>query len=385
MKRQTAAALILLLVLLCPSAPAERAIIPYTLAELRCDPLLPVPALSTRHSEASMTTRVESSLPMDWATVNMDMCFTAVPLDEGGASFTYSTRGLKRQVGVTRSGTRRDNAYLEWVDMQSCPTERDALDYAGEHYALYASYGFEADPSMFWNVEIYGLSSDGTESLIETRRWVRQDDYRDVDDMTAALCESCIRDYPACTAFRFSVTDDFQGGWDLYAVGAASVYSFSGDDAYMICVGSQVSLHGRDGKPHAVYAAADRDLFSTDMECSGCTVIWKPDPVTGTWFADTVEATYEKSFTAKISAHFSWDHRPSLVGYDITFINEGVTYTVRCSPDGKQLHASAEAPFGSFVSSAPGSEWDWVNAETFMFETSRRLLPLKELTLTRYD
>ena len=33
----------------------------------------------------------------------------------------------------------------------------------------------------------------------------------------------------------------------LFAVGAASVYSFSGDDAYLICIGSQVSLHGRDG------------------------------------------------------------------------------------------------------------------------------------------
>ncbi len=384
MKKRAAAALFMAMLFMCPSCPAERATIPDTMALYEFDRIKPVPDLYTKHSEETMSTYVESDLPMDWVNVNMDLHYTAVPLDEGNRTFTYSTEGLKRQVGIWWSGTWRSNAYLEWVDMEACPTEEDAVRYALSRYSQYASKGYLADPSMFWNVEVRGISPDGSETLLDTLWWLSQNDYEDAEDMRKTLGEEWAEACPDYSAFRFDITDDFQGGWDLYAVNATEVYSFSGDDAYMVGIGNQISVHGRDGEAHTVYAHTDSDLFDTDMECSGTTLTWKRNGNNGRWYVATVESTYENSFTAKISAHYLHDKGTHLVNYDITFINEGITYVVHYAPSGCQLRASASAPFGNFITAGSCSEWDWVNADTCVFETEGRLLPLDELFIVRY-
>ncbi len=384
MKKRAAAVIALLMAIICVSGTAERAVIPDTMAGFDFERIRRVPDLYTRHSEAAMSTFVRSDMPLDRVSVNMDTVYTPVALDGDGQTFTYSTEGLKRQVGVWWSGTWHADAYLAWLDIRDWPEEKDALSYGRRAFPDYAGYGYRADPGMYWNVEIRGVLEDGSQTLIDPECRVSQSDYDGPAEMLDALKEKCAADYPGCTDFLFAITDDYQAGWDLYAVDAESGYSFSGDDAYMVTVGTQTSIHGRDGSAHTVYARTDRDLFDTDMECSGTTLTWKKNGNTGVWYVATVESTYENSFTARISAHYLHDRGTSLVNYDITFINEGITYTVHYAPDGKQLRASADAPFGFFITAGSCSEWDWVNTETFAYETEGRLLPLRELFIVRY-
>ncbi|MBR4502418.1 MAG: hypothetical protein IKP22_11125 [Clostridia bacterium] len=384
MKKATAALLAILLAALLVSASAERAVIPDTMAGFEFDRIRQVPVLYTKHSESTMSTFVSSDMTLDRVSVNMDRVYVPVPLDEGGHTFTYSTAGLKRQVGVWWSGMRPADAHLNWLDADEWPEERDALTYARRNYPQFAKYGYRADAGNGWSVEIRGIADDGKETVIEPEYHVSQAEYDGQEEMLVSLMELFSEEYPAYAALAFTVTGDSLQGWDLYAVGADSVYSFSGDDAYMAAVGNQTSIHGRDGTAHTVYARTDRDLFETDMECGGTTLTWKKNGNTGVWYVDTVEATYENSFTAKISAHYLHDLGTSLVSYDITFINEGITYTVHYAPSGKQLRASADAPFGFFVTAGSSSEWEWVNTADCTFETKGRLLPLRELFLIRY-
>ncbi len=385
MKKSSAAALACLMACLCASsAPAERAFIPYTMAGFDFDRIRPVPVLSTKHSEETMTTWVESSMKMDWASVNMDLVDVPIALDGDAVSFTYSTEGLKRQVGAVQPGKITSDAYLEWVDLASCPTERDALAYALDCFDEYAEYGYRADPSMFFNVDIYGIADDGTETYLETRTLPGGTGEKERSAALDGMREECAASYPSCASFRFDAEDDYQGGWDLFAVNAASVDVLCGDDAYMVGIGRQISVHGRDGVPHTVYASTDADLFETDMECTGTILTWKKNGNTGVWYVATVEACYENSFTAVISAHYLHDKGTSLVNYDVTFINEGITYTVRFSPKGKLLRAQAEAPFGTYITAGSSTEWEWVNTVDFSYEKEGRLLPLKELTLKRF-
>ena len=384
MKKSAAALLAILLAAVCVSAAAERAVIPDTMAGFEFDRIRQVPVLYTKHSESTMSTFVSSDMVLDRVSVNMDRVYTPVSLDEGGRTFTYSTAGLKRQVGVWWSGTRPADASLGWLDAAQWPGERDALVYAERNYPQYAEYGYRADPGTGWSVEIVGIADDGSETVIDPGYQVSRAEYDGVEEMLDALMERFFEDYPSYAALSFGIVDDSVPGWDLYAVGAENVYSFSGDDAYMVTVGNQTSIHGRDGVAHTVYARTDRDLFDTDMECSGTTLTWKKNGNTGVWYVDTVESTYENSFTAKISAHYLHDRGTSLVSYDITFINEGITYTVHYAPNGKQLRASADAPFGFFITAGSSTEWEWVNTATLAFETEGRLLPLRELFLIRY-
>ncbi len=384
MKKATAALLAILLAALLASAAAERAVIPDTMAGFEFDRIRRVPVLYTKHSESTMSTFVSSDMALDRVSVNMDRVYTPVPLDEGGRTFTYSTAGLKRQVGVWWSGTRPADAHISFLDSGEWPEERDALTYARRNYPQYAKYGYRAEAGSGWSVEICGIDDDGGETVIDPGYHVSRAEYDGQAEMLIELMDIFSEEYPSYAALAFTVTSDSVQGWDLYAVGADRAYSFSGDDAYMAAVGSQTSIHGRDGVAHTVYARTDKDLFETDMECSGTTLTWKKNGNTGVWYVDTVEATYENSFTAKISAHYLHDLGTSLVSYDITFINEGITYTVHYAPSGKQLRASAEAPFGCFVTAGSSSEWEWVNTATFAYETQGRLLPLRELFLIRY-
>ena len=384
MKKSTAALLAILLAALCVSAAAERAVIPDTMAGFEFDRIRQVPVLYTKHSESTMSTFVSSDMTLDRVSVNMDRVYVPVPLNQDGRTFTYSTSGLKRQVGVWWSGRRPADAHLSWLIADEWPEERDALIYAERNYPQYAQYGYRAEAGLGWSVEIRGISDDGEETVIEPGYLVSQAEYDGQAEMLDALMERFAEEYPFYAALAFTVTEDSLEGWDLYAVGADSEYFFSGDDAYMVTVGNQTSIHGRDGTAHTVYARTDRDLFETDMECSGTTLTWKKNGNTGVWYVDTVESTYENSFTAKIAAHYLHDQGTSLVSYDITFINEGITYTVHYAPNGKQLRATADAPFGFFVTAGSSCEWEWVNAATCTFETEGRLLPLRELFIIRY-
>ncbi len=384
MKKVAAVLTVILLAVPLMTAAAERAVIPDTMAGFEFDRIRQVPVLYTKHSESAMSTFVSSDMVLDRVSVNMDRVYIPVPLDEGGRTFTYSTAGLKRQVGVWWSAMRPADARLSWLDAADWPEEDDVLTYAERNFPQYAEYGYLAAPGTGWSVEILGISEDGTETVIDPEYTVSRAEYEGQTEMLDALMERFAGEYPSYAALAFTVTDDSLEGWDLYAVGADSVYTFAGDDAYMVTVGNQTSVHGRDGAAHTVYARTDRDLFDTDMECGGTTLTWKKNGNTGVWYVDTVEATYENSFTAKIAAHYLHDQGTSLVSYDITFINEGVTYTVHYAPNGKQLRATADAPFGFFVTAGSSCEWEWVNAATCTFETEGRLLPLRELFIIRY-
>ncbi len=375
------------------TAAADKATIPLYVSDLDIAGLEQVPQLATEYDASAQTTTVWVDMAIDGCNVNADKVM--VPLEFADGTVTYSTRDLKYAVGVSSGGGETHiptQALSYWKSVGKVDDETAAIR---QIVAEYASKGYSSSDlevvrcrEVVSDVYSFYVDADGTRTYVGFYDYdagaSEEDNLENAQNVIDYLVEAENYDPDALSYERETVyedTDTFQ----VYLKGQETFvrYWMPGDDAYYVRVGSQTSVHGRDGTCHLVYAWTEQDLFCTDMKCTGTTVAWAVNGNTGAWYPAEVSANYENAFTTNITAEYSSNAAQSLLGYTVTYNESDVFYTVDYNAYGIMEVAKAVDLNGTeFKSTGSSSSMDWVNTATSKFMRSFSLLPLNELKVT---
>ena len=405
MKKLLASVLaVLMLLSVAAVATAAEATIPLYVSDLDIPELQPLPTIYTKFDDENETTTLWSSLKLDWVNVNAYVNGggynqqVALQLDEGGTSATYSNRGMKRQVGVWWTGGDGQYSHdmLKWWHSVGTMSETEALKQIAAEYSEkgYSStdIGIEQVTEVDTDMYKFYVNVNGKDKYVGYYDYDRAAS----DELNEQNAKNVLNylvetegynadalSYKRETTYKPVTFDGQTYFYNVYLKPDTFTWwwrGVSGDDAYYVGIGTQTSVHGRDGNCHIVYAWGPNDLFNSDMECDGTTVTWQKNGNNGAWYPATVSANYKNNFVTNITAHYSANVDQSLEGYTITYNDKGVVYTVDYNPYGTMEVAKAVDLNGvEFKSAGSSTSFDWVNTATSKFMRNFSLLPLSDL------
>ena len=407
-----------LLVSAAAVAHADEATIPLYVDGLDIPALQEVPQIATEFNAGKETTTLWSNMKVDGINVNAYVNGggynqqVALQLDESGTSATYSNRGMKRQVGIwwTSTGTwENDPTYLAWrfvgtMDKNAAIEQilKELHDKGWSESDLLVKQNMNEKPTsdifnFYVDVEgemtyvgFYDVTAITNDEALKDKDEEKQKRYNEAIDGVLAYLKDQGYNLDAVSYERNTVYDPEVPDWaegTTYNVYLKQEpghwYDCGGDEAYYVKVGTQTSMHGRDGTCHNVYAWTPEDLFNSDMKCTGTTVTWAKVKGTGAWYPAAISANYENSFVTNVTATYLADVNGSLQGYTVTYSDKGVVYTVDYNRYGGMETAKAVDLNGTeFKAAGSSTGFDWVNTATSKFLRNFSLLPLKELKVT---
>ena len=382
-------------------ASADTGTIPLYADELNLPAIKSIPTIYTEHKEDAYgrgTTTLWSSMVLDSATVmvydssvhyNVPVALDLVD----GTSATYSTTGLKRQVGITYSG---GYAY-------TIPKIYEDMGYVsvGEYSSEDEMYGALIDEYVkkgWKDNEIhidaqYEEVSDVLNFYVNVEGKKQYVGYYDVKDLSSdekkQTAENVIR-YLVETegynekalSFKEESKSRATGEYHVYIQsGKQNVYRNwnGGDDAYYLTVGNQTSLHGRSGKVYQVSVAVDEDLFNTDMGFVNGTVTYKKNGNNGAWYPAKVTMNYDDTSAVRsLSADYLPTYNLGLQGYTVTISANGTTYVLNYNAWGGFESADAYNGSGTYHSTGARA-FDWANKSNWKYVRNFSLLSLSKL------
>ncbi len=382
-------------------ASADTGTIPLYADELNLPALKAIPTVYTEHKEDAYgrgTTTLWSSMVLDSATVmvydssvhyNVPVALDLVD----GTSATYSTTGLKRQVGITYSGGTAWKTYdytdFGYVFVGDYASE-DAM--YGELYDEYINKGWDSNEIII-DPE-YAEVSDVLNFYVNVEGKKQYVGYYDVMDLTDAekkqTAENVIRylveteNYnPDALSFKEESKSEATGWYSVYAKEDTGRLRYAnwngGDDAYYLTVGNQTSLHGRSGKVYQVSVAVDEDLFNTDMGFVNGTVTYKKNGNNGAWYPAKVTMNYDDTSAVRsLSADYLPTYNLGLQGYTVTISANGTTYVLNYNAWGGFESADAYNGSGTYHSTGARA-FDWANKSNWKYVRNFSLLSLSKL------
>ncbi len=380
-------------------AHADTGTIPLYADELNLPAIQTIPGMQTEHTEDDYgrgTTTVWLSMAVDSLQVSAYDAnahynvLTDLDLVDG-TSATYSTTGLKRQVGIQYSGgsTTDWTTTYNFDEMKAIEEGINVGEYAStdemyeEVIAEYTAKGWVSDELL-----VIPQDPDKTSETLEFYVYVdgveeaQYVGYYDVTDMTddekATAAENVLyylteeENYNPDALYYIETAeyDDIEL-YDVYVVpsSTSNSYWYVDGPAYYAKVGNQTTLHDRWGKVVQVNVAVDEDLFNTDMEFVDGTVTYKKNGTTGAWYAATVTMNYsDKSAVRTLKAQYLPTYNLGLQGYSVTINANGTSYVLDYNPYGGFEKADAYNAAGVYKNSSTkpnGSKpFDWVKTDT---------------------
>ena len=289
-----------------------------------------VPGVTVEHNEYTNMYTVTASEKPEWACANIWYDgyghVDGITFDDNGVAVF---KGGKTQIGIWWVGSWLGfDQYLTWVGTSDYPTEEDVEAFAEEQFPEYADIGYEFRPSMFWNVDVYGVDAEGNQTKIETLWWVSQDDYDgDVGVMADAMEETYAESHPEYASFALEVLEDFQGGWNIS--GLKTVFGYSGNDALLLGYPGMQVWYTRGGKPVRITVSMSEDPFGTDKEFESASVGYKwSDEYGYKWYVSAVDATYKNGPVKSVHVEYPDTMAGNWLRYTVTLSSGGeLTYT----------------------------------------------------------
>ena len=395
-----------MLLSLAAVASADTGTIPLYADQLNLPALQSIPTVYTEHKEDAYgrgSTTLWSSMVLDSAAVmvydsgkgyNVPVALELID----GTSATYSTTGLKRQVGITYSGGTAYRTFKTYYPV--LPDEFGYVslgDYGSEDemykelYEECINKGWKSD-EIFIDPD-YVLVSDVLNFYVNVNGKKQYVGYYDMAGITAEE-----RDETAENVIRYLVETEgynekalsWEEDWDYQPNGYYTVYVKQpsgmrylnwngGDDAYYLTVGNQTSLHGRNGKVYQVSVAVDEDLFNTDMEFVNGTVTYKKNQNNGAWYPAKVTMNYgDTSAVQSLSAEYLPTYDLALQGYTVKIIADGTSYVLNYNAWGGFESADAYNGSGSYHSTG-ASAFDWASTASWKYVRNFSLQSIKKL------
>jgi hypothetical protein len=383
-------------------ASADSGTIPLYADSLNAPALKSIPTVYTEHKEDKYgrgTTTLWSSMVLDSASV---MVYDAskhynvpVALDlVDGTSATYSTTGLKRQPGITYSGSWKETKVIDPIELGlvNVGTYKSEDEMYKEVIKDYANKGWDSDdivvePEYVTTKEVLNFYVDvnGKDTYVGFYDVTGMKDDKERATAAQNVINYLVKDQqynPDALSYTYVPTVEKTGEYTVYIPGETQTIKHAyagGDDCYYLTVGNQTSLHGRSGKVYEVKVAVDEDLFNTDLEFVNGTVTYKKNGNTGAWYIANATMNYsETSAVRALSANYLPTYDLKLQGYTVTINANGTTYRMDYNAYGGFETGSAYNAAGSFKTKAV-TAFDWVNTASWKYVRNFSLLSIKKL------